>query len=187
MGTNISDHLYMIATVTAFSLFTAYQFLSPGKLVFTPESKMRPYPSWVNQRLCAYTMEMIATSFFFAYCVSNFECWIYIENSTWQRCDCKLQYNTCGRRMKVFSALPDHMFIISRYEFDHMCWLACSFSVLDAIILCRRIKFRALLPPQKHDHISIIRHSDLTTSLTIIRTGVHGDKMSREYEKAVFA
>ena len=24
--------------------------------------------------LCAYTMEMIATNFFFAYCVSNFEC-----------------------------------------------------------------------------------------------------------------
>ena len=39
----------------------------------------------------------------------------------------------------------------------------------------------------KQDHISIIRYLDLTTSLTIIRTGVHGDKMSREYEKAVFA
>jgi len=28
---------------------------------------------------------------------------------------------------------------------------------------------------------------DLTTSLTINRTGVHGDKSVREYEKAVFA
>ena len=37
------------------------------------------------------------------------------------------------------------------------------------------------------DHISIIRYSDLTTSLTINRTGVHGDKSVREYEKAVFA
>ena len=36
------------------------------------------------------------------------------------------------------------------------------------------------------DHISIIRYSDLTTSLTINRTGVHGDKSVREYEKAVF-
>ena len=39
----------------------------------------------------------------------------------------------------------------------------------------------------KQDHISIIRYLDLTTSLTINRTGVHGDKMSGEYEKAVFA
>ena len=38
---------------------------------------MRPYPSCVYWWLCAYMMEMIATSFFFAYCVSNFECWIY--------------------------------------------------------------------------------------------------------------
>ncbi len=37
------------------------------------------------------------------------------------------------------------------------------------------------------DHISIIRHLDLTTSLTINRSGVHGDKSAREYEKAVFA
>ena len=44
--------------------------------------------------------------------------------------------------------LSDHMFIISRYEFDHMCWLACSFSVLDAFLLCRRSKFRAHLPPE---------------------------------------
>jgi hypothetical protein len=66
--------LSMIATVTAFSLFTAYQFLSSDMCIDTPKSKMRPYPSWVNQWLCAYMMEMIATSFFFAYCVSNFEC-----------------------------------------------------------------------------------------------------------------
>ena len=39
----------------------------------------------------------------------------------------------------------------------------------------------------KQDHISIIRRSDLTTSLTINRSGVHGDKSAREYEKAVFA
>ena len=65
--------LSMIATVTAFSLFTAYQFLSSNEVVSNPESKMRPYPSCVYQWLCAYMMEMIATSFFFAYCVSNFE------------------------------------------------------------------------------------------------------------------
>ena len=39
----------------------------------------------------------------------------------------------------------------------------------------------------KKDHMTIILYSDLTTSLTINRTGVHGDKSAREYEKAVFA
>ena len=68
------------------------------------------------------------------------------------------------------------------------------FSALSIFLLCSRHfsflpaeRFQAFLPPKNHDHISIIRHSDLTTSLTINRTGVHGDKMSGEDEKAVFA
>ena len=56
-----------------------------------------------------------------------------------------------------------------------------------AFLSCLRSNFRVLLPPLKQDHISIIRYLDLTTSLTINRTGVHGDKSVREYEKAVFA
>ena len=80
MGTNISAQLSMVATVTAFSLFTAYQFLSPDRLFSAIESKMRPYPSCVYWGLCAYMMEMIAMSFFFAYCVSNFECWFLFGN-----------------------------------------------------------------------------------------------------------
>ena len=63
----------MIAALSSFSLFTAYQFLSPGNLVFAPENKTQPFPSCVCQWLCAYMMEMIATSFFFGYCVSIFE------------------------------------------------------------------------------------------------------------------
>ena len=35
--------------------------------------------------------------------------------------------------------------------------------------------------------MTIILYTDLTTSLTINRSGVHGDKSAREYEKAVFA
>ena len=34
--------------------------------------------------------------------------------------------------------------------------------------------------PQNYDHILIIRYSDLTTYLTINRSGVHGDKSARE-------
>ena len=111
----------------------------------------------------------------------------FIYKPTWQSLNSKLQYNTCRRRMKVFSALPDHMFIISRYKFDHMWRLVCFFFVLGIFLLCRRRNFRALLPPETDDHMTIIRYSDLTTSLTINRTGVHGDKSVREYEKAVFA
>ena len=53
----------MIAAVSAFSLFIAYHFLSYDRLIDAPKSKMRPYPSCVYQRLYAYLMEMIATSF----------------------------------------------------------------------------------------------------------------------------
>ena len=47
--------------------------------------------------------------------------------------------------------------------------------------------FSSASTARNDDHMIIIRHLDLTTSLTIIRTGVHGDKSVREYEKAVFA
>ena len=81
MGTKISAQLSMIAAPGAFSLFTAYQFLSSNELVSNPESKMRPYPSCVYQRVCSYMLEMIATCFFFAYCVSNFEFRFYFKTA----------------------------------------------------------------------------------------------------------
>ena len=49
MGTNISAYPSTSVVLSAFSLFTAYQILSPGKLDYAPESKMRPYPSCVCQ------------------------------------------------------------------------------------------------------------------------------------------
>ena len=73
IGTDISAHLSMIAAVICFSLFTAYQFLSFDRRFDAPESKMRPSPSCVFRRVSALMMEMIAMSFFFVYCVSNFE------------------------------------------------------------------------------------------------------------------
>ena len=88
IGTDISAHLSMIAAVIPFSLFTAYQFLSCDGGFDAPESKMRPSPSCVCRRLCAYIMEMIATSFFFVYCVSNFEFRFYFKTAlttAWRR------------------------------------------------------------------------------------------------------
>ena len=114
----------MIATVTAFSLFTAYQFLSPGKLVFTPKSKMRPYPPCVCWRLCAYMMEMIATSFFFAYCVSNFELRFYFKTAlttAWIRVTIQhLQKKDEGVLCSLLLIFSDHMVIISFRIVDHM-------------------------------------------------------------------
>jgi len=48
-------------------------------------------------------------------------------------------------------------------------------------------RFSSASTARNDDHIAIILYLDLTTSLTIYRTGVHGDKSVREYEKAVFA
>ena len=80
MGTTISAYLSMSVVLSAFSLVTAYQFLNFDRLIDTSKNKMRPFPSCVYRWLCAYMMEMIATSFFFAYCVSNFECYFLFAN-----------------------------------------------------------------------------------------------------------
>ena len=117
----------MIAASIAFSLFTAYQFLSSNELVSDHERKIRPYPSWVNQRLCACMMEMIATS-------SK-----QTAKRAWQSPSLELQYNTCRRRTRQFSAIgcliiPDNMFIIFRCEVDHMLRLVCFISALYVFI-----------------------------------------------------
>ena len=78
----------------------------------------------------------------------------------------------------VFS---DHMFIISFYEADHIMaigvFLLCSkFFVLRAHVFFS--VSRVILSAStiwKQDHMTIIRYSDLTTSLTINRTGLLGD------------
>ena len=171
-------------------------------------------------------MEMIAWSFFFAYCVSNFECWFYCEKALHTAitdavycvklvaCDRRVanklrkgldkalhkSYNTTpaeegkGSSLLFAAWALDHIVIISFQMVDHIWRLVCSsllylffFSFRFVFLLCRRRKFQALLPPQISDHMTIILYSDLTTSLTINRTGVHGDKSAREYEKAVFA
>ena len=82
VGTDISAPTSVIAAVIPFSLFTAYQFLSSDRRFDAPESKMRPHPSCVYRRVSALMMEMIATSFFFVYCVSNFEFGFYFQGAS---------------------------------------------------------------------------------------------------------
>ena len=152
IGTNISAPMSVKVTVIPFSLFTAYQFLSSDRRLDAPESKMRPFPSCMYQWLCAYMMEMIATSFFFAYCVSNFECWFLFENLLDKAAI--VSYNTTPAEeewrcsLLCVADLSDHIVIISLCGVDHMCQLACLFSVLCAFLLCRRSKFQAHLPSE---------------------------------------
>ena len=104
MGTNISAQLSMVAAPGAFSLFTAYQFLSFGRFVCASESKMRPYPSCVYQCFAPtwWKWSRRAFSLLTAYQILSAN---FIAKGAWQSCISKLQYNTCRRRAKQFSAL----------------------------------------------------------------------------------
>ena len=137
MGTNISAHLYMIATVTAFSLFTAYQFLSFGRFVCASESKMRPYPSCMYWRLCAYMMEMIATSFFFAYCVSNFEHWFLFSRGLDNRAI--LSYNTTSAEEGQGSSLlfADRFYLTTCLSSLGMSLTTCSGRYVSSLLSIR--------------------------------------------------
>jgi len=188
----------MITTSSAFSLFTAYQFLSSNELVSDPKSKTRPYPSRVYQRLCAYMIEMIATSFFFAYCVSKFERWFLFSkglDNPWI-----LSYNTTpaeGERSTsllsaawfylttCLSALYLRLTTYGSWSVPTCSICFCSpFSCISSLLAKQ---FSNVFTTWKQDHMTIILYSDLTTSLTINSSGVRGDKMARKYEKAVFA
>ena len=158
----------MIAASKAFSLFTAYQFLSSDMRIDTPESKMRPYPSCVYQRVCSYMLEMIATSFFFVYCVSNFEFRFYFKTAlttAWRRVT--IQHLRRKEWATVLSSdrivWPcicyelDHIVIDVFCRADHMRWLVCFLSALYTFLRCRRSCFRVNFTPQNDDHISFSR------------------------------
>ena len=72
IGTDMLAPLSMIATVTAFSLFTAYQFLSSDEDAFTPERKNATISIMCAPMLSTLMMEMIATSFFLCLLRINF-------------------------------------------------------------------------------------------------------------------
>ena len=116
----------------------------------------------------------------------------FIAKGAWQSCISKLQYNTCRRRIKQFSALCFRSFWPHSYHFFPRDWPHVAvgmFLLYSPYVFSPTMKqfSCASTTPETDDHRTIIRYLDLTTSLTINRTGVHGDKMSREYEKAVFA
>ena len=122
-----------------------------------------------------------------------------IKNSTWQSWNSKLQYNTCwGRNGMWFSApttsfdhviwsVPDHIVTAAVCQLDHMRQLVCFLAAFRAVLICQISCFEILFYTSKWWPHIIFSDTDLTTFLTIVTSGVHGDKMSGEYEKAVFA
>ena len=219
MGTTISAYLSMSVVLSAFSLFTAYQFLNFDRRIDTSKNKMRPSPSCVHWRLFAYMMEIIATCFFFAYCVSNFECWFYCEKALHTAitdavycvklvaCDRRVanklrkgldkalhkSYNTTPAEERRSSSLLlavwlfwPHVYHLFLWSWPHVA--VGMFLLYSPYVFSPTMKQFSSTSTTSNwwPHI-IFSDTDLTTSLTINRTGVHGDKMSREYEKAVFA
>ena len=104
-----------------------------------------------------------------------------------------LSYNTtvaevgqrCALLFAAWFSWP-HVYHLSVWSWPHTAvglFLLCSrhFSFLPAE------RFLSASTTWKQDHMPISRYSDLTTSLTINETGVHGVGSAREYEKAVFA
>ena len=74
VGTGISVPTSVIAAMIPFSLFTAYQFLSPGMIVSAPENE-----NATVSIMCVLTALLLhdgndRDELFFVYCVSNFEC-----------------------------------------------------------------------------------------------------------------
>ena len=150
------------------------------------------------QTVNALMMEMIATSFFFVYCVSNFEFEFYFQGAL----------TTAWRRVTIQHLRRKEWSVVLCS--DHIVWPCNSFCawphsfryfssgrphVLVAVFLLCSLFFSSLPADEFSEHFRtskrwphiIFSDTDLTTFLTIVTTGVHGDKSVREYEKAVFA
>ena len=139
-----------------------------------------------------------SAALFFVYCVSNFEFRFYFKTAlttAWRRVTIQHPWKK-GWGLVLYSdhivwpcdllcARP-HSFVAS-CRADHMRWLVYFFSALYAFLLCRISYFEILFHISKRWPHIIFSDTDLTTFLTIVTSGVHGDKMSGEYEKAVFA
>ena len=175
----------MIAAVRSFSLFTAYQFLSPANLDFC---------SWKQNATISIMCVLTALRLhdgddrdeFFLWLL-RIKFWVLILFRIGLDKDAILSYNTtpADEESALCSAWP-HSYHLFSGGWPHIgvgVFLLCSLYISS--LPAGQIPSASTV--WKQDHISIIRRSDLTTSLTINRSGVHGDKMSREYEKAVFA
>ena len=136
--------------------------------------------------------------FFFVYCVSNFEFGLYFKmalTTAWRRVT--IQHL---RRMEWSVLLcSDHIVwpcnLLCAWPHSFRCFLSARPHVLVDVFLLCSLCFPSLpaelFSSEFHTskwwpHI-IFSDTDLTTFLTIVTSGVHGDKMSGEYEKAVFA
>ena len=172
IGTDISAHLSMIAAVNAFSLFTAYQILSSdfyfqGALTTAWRRVTIQHPWKKEWGLVLYSDHLVwpcdlIYDWPHSYC--SFSKLTTCFQLTFAMC--------CGIIFMEAFAEP-----ISDVASRHLHrWAA-------RLLFCFSLLFHT---SKWWPHI-IFSDTDLTTFLTIVTSGVHGDKMSGEYEKAVFA
>ena len=133
----------MLAVPSAFSLFTAYQILSPVKLVSAPENENTTIS--IMCVLMALRLHDGNDRDEFFLCLLRIKFWVlnFIFKRSWQSPSQELQYNTCRRRTKVFSALCCLIFAWPHsYHLFSDGWPHVAIGVL---ILCSR-RFSSLFP-----------------------------------------
>ena len=142
------------------------------------------------QTVSALMMEMIATRLFFVYCVSNFELGFYFEKGLTKPFT-RVTIQHLQKEDEVFSALCCLIVLttcLSSLDMSLTTYAGRRVSSLLSVYFfsASGVIFKRIYHPKTRPHI-IFSDMDLTTFLTIVTSGVHGDKMSGEYEKAVFA
>ena len=136
--------------------------------------------------------------FFFVYCVSNFERWFLFSRGLDKALHKSYNTTPAEEGMECDSLLRPHdltMWFDLCLTTYFRCFLSGRPHVVVAMFLLCSLCFSSLPTDEfsEHFHTSkwwphiVFSDTDLTTFLTIVTSGVHGDKMSGEYEKAVFA
>ena len=155
-----------------------------------------------------------AFSLFTAYQILSSD---FIFKGPWQPLEEELQYNTCGGRNGTVLCSDHIVWPCDLIcAWPHSCcsfsklttWFQLTFAMCCGIISMEAFAepisdvasrhlhrwaarllfcFSLLYYTSKWWPHIIFSDTDLTTFLTIVTSGVHGDKMSGEYEKAVFA
>ena len=123
-----------------------------------------------------------------------------MHSRPWQSSDSKLQYNTCGRRKNLemgdcFPALKGfrphglttrfRLFMTTYFgrllsDWPHFVFL-CRFSACGCY--CRPDGLTTI----SGDHLCFLEVRVLTTFLTIVRCGLHGNSSTREHENVRFS
>ena len=199
VGTDISAPTSVIAAVIPFSLFTAYQFLSSNRWFWCLlKAKCDHLHHVCADGLAPWWWRWSRRAFL---CLLRINFWVQILFSRGLDNRLKKSYNTTPveEGMRCSSLLRPHnltMWVERYWPHSFRCFLlnrphvvVGMFSSLLSMLFfaADEIVFECIFHTSKWWPHIIFSDTDLTTFLTIVTSGVHGDKMSGEYEKAVFA